>query len=265
MFYGAEETFVVVEGVVITGISNIDFDHSINEEAVNLLSNRGITRKINKPTVTSCAISRPILGDDIFFSLTGVSDLTGILIHGNSALSFTDAAIESYSLNVRANNNTPESTVNMKIFGDFKPSAPPVGLSGFTQDNSPLDAVPMTGLQLNIDDTSSAIESFEYNVQFDLKPTYEIESVKSSAVKILSPARYSCKASLVMLEEDFEDVTGFLETESYNRNLTFSLFSESGQHGSYEIPSGSKSSQSITAADSDLLKADFAFNGYKIF
>ena len=48
MFIGSEEAGVILNGINLTGITNVSFSSTINEEAVVLLANRGITRKINK-------------------------------------------------------------------------------------------------------------------------------------------------------------------------------------------------------------------------
>ena len=54
MFEGSEETFIILQNTLLDSVTNVSFDYQVNEEAILLLSNRGINRKINgirKPKV----------------------------------------------------------------------------------------------------------------------------------------------------------------------------------------------------------------------
>ena len=56
MFTASDESFIVLQRTLLTGVTNISFDQQINEEAVNLINLQGINRKIVNPTVTNCKI-----------------------------------------------------------------------------------------------------------------------------------------------------------------------------------------------------------------
>ena len=60
MFIGSDEAEVILNGFNLTGLTDVSFSSTINEEAVVLLANRGINRKINKGHVITCSINKLI-------------------------------------------------------------------------------------------------------------------------------------------------------------------------------------------------------------
>lgn len=211
MVTASDESYIILQNTLLTGITNLSFSYSSNQEATYLLSNKGINRKINSPQVIDCSIRKKYLGKDFLKDLTGFAGLSGQFIYGQNALDFNDAAISSYSIAMKTN-QLPEININLKIFGDLSPTTNLRKATAFA-DNENLN-LGQDSIFFNFLNKNSAIDDFSFSANFQIEPTYEIESIKSSKVKILPPVSYSTSASIEMTEQEYEDVTGLLQNET---------------------------------------------------
>lgn len=216
MFNGSEESYIILQNVLLTGISDISFQSTIQEGATKLLANQGINRKIYKPPTTTCSFSKPFNGQDFLQSLTGATNLSGQFIYKNNAIDFTDAAISSYGLNLDSN-GFGEISVTLQIFGEMKPTTT-LKLSTASGDFETIDETPKITF-FNLDNKNSAIKSLNYEASFDIKPTNNIGSINSSSVNILSPVTHRITADIEMLEQEIENVTGLIEEDKFNRKI----------------------------------------------
>ena len=223
MFTASDQGFIILQNTLLTGITNISFSQDIDEDAVNLLSNRGINRKIKGPLSTTCEITKIYGGKDFLQSLTGFVGLSGQFIYGSDALDFTDAAISSYGLRMDYQ-GPPEISVNLKIFGDLKPTTE-LRLNNASVDEEKIDAIDVDGsiMTFSYMGKNSPISQFSVNAAFDLRPTYEIESIKSSAVRIAPPVQFSSSASMELSEQEYENMSGLLESESFDRSISLTF------------------------------------------
>ena len=139
--------------------------------------------------------------------MTGFAGLSGQFIYGQNALDFSDAAISSYSIAMKTN-QLPEININLKIFGDLSPTTNLRKATAFA-DNDNLN-LGQDSIFFNFLNKNSAIDDFSFSANFQIEPTYEIESVKSSKVKILPPVSYSTSASIEMTEQEYEGVIGII-------------------------------------------------------
>ena len=260
MFVGSEETSLVLQNYSITGITDISFNTTVEEDAVLLLAERGISRKVNKGHVVNCKISKPYLGKEIFQEFTGITNLSGRFIYGANAVEFTDGVISSYSISVDTQ-SSPKVSVDMKIFGDFKPTA---NITSGTVDYS-FEELGPESVSIDVEGRNSTLTNFSYSVDFDVKPTYEINSIKSSSAKILSPIKYKSSAKMLMDEQEFENVTGLIESETFNRSITFNI-QDTGSNilNTYNIPNASLSSQEVKVAAGDLVEMSIEYAGFSI-
>jgi len=257
MFVGSEETKLILQNYEVTGITDVSFDSQIQEDAVALLSNRGITRKVNKGHIINCKISKPYLGKERFQEFTGITDLSGQFIYGENAVEFNGGAISSYSISVDTQ-GPPKVSIDMQIYGDFKPTTNLAsGLSDYEFEKLAPESV-----FIDLEGRNSILTSFSYSVNFDIKPTYEINSVKSSTSKIFSPINYSVSAKMLMDEQEFEDVASLIESEAFNRNILFNVQdSESTILNTYNIPNASLESQEVSIAAGDLVEMSISYKG----
>ena len=257
MFVGSEDAKVIIQGIAMTGITDISFDTSVEESSIVLLADRGINRKINNGHTVQCKISKSYLGKDRLQEFTGITNLSGQFIYGTNALEFNEATISSYSISADTE-NSPKVSVDMKIFGDFKPTTSiQAGASDYAFENLGPEST-----FINVEGRNSPLTNFSYNVNFDVKPTYEISSIKSSTSKILSPIKYSTSADMLMDEQEFVDMTGLIQSETFNRSVTFNIQDEnSNPLNTYNIPNASISSQSASVAAGDLVKMSVKYQG----
>ena len=252
MFEGSEETFIILQDTLLDSVTNVSFDYSVNEQATLLLSNRGINRKINQPQTARCSISKIYTNKDFIQELTGKTNLSGQFIYGDKALEFSDAVIKKYSVSVNAR-EIPKISVDLEIYGDLKPTTD-IRKNDASGDYKIKDS-DVGSVTLNMDDTNSAVTDFTFDAEFDVRPTYEIESVKSSAAKIITPIKYGCATNLEIIEQEFENMTGLLENESFNRNISFSFTDKDlNVLNSYAVPNASLASQSISITPRDTIK-----------
>lgn len=257
MFVGSEDAKVIIQGIALTGITDISFSTNIEEGSIVLLADRGINRKINNGHTVQCQISKSYLGQDRLQEFTGITNLSGQFIYGTNALEFNQATISSYSISADTT-NSPKVSVDMKIFGDFKPTTT---IQAGTADYGFENLGPESTF-INVEGRNSPLTKFSYKVDFDVKPTYEINSTKSSTSKILSPIKYSTSADMLMDEQEFTDITGLIESETFIRPVTFEMKNESSTVlNTYNIPNASISSQSASVAAGDLVKMSIKYQG----
>ena len=256
----AEESFVILNDVLITGVQSIDFSTDETQEATLLLNATGYNRKISAPAKTRCNITKSLLNKDFIKSITGLTDISGQFIHDGSALDFDSAAISSYQLTA-SNGSLPTVSFSIDIFGDFKPGTPKT-LGGMTAESG-IFGVPVTGFGINVDNNTNFIQNFNYSVDFDVRPTYQIDSIKSSAVKIVPPINYTANATFEFNDQTLEDVTGLLTNETFNRTVTFKMTGKFGlEICNLEIPSASLKSQKISQSASDTEQISLSYAGY---
>ena len=262
MFNGSEETNIILQQTLLTGITDVSFSYDIAEEYVLLLANRGINRKINKASTASCSISKKCIGRDFLQELTGYANLSGQFIYGTGGLDFDQATITNYKVSLSPQ-DIPTFSVDLKIYGDLSPT-PELRLISAYSDNSGENITP-TNIVFNLDNTISAVTKFSYSVDFDSRPTYEIESIKSSSSKILTPIKYSASADIEMVEQEFENMTGLLQSETFNRDISFSLVDASGVTlNTFSLPNASLKSQNISITPSDTIKLSLDYIGYSL-
>jgi hypothetical protein len=257
MFIGSEEAGVVLNGINLTGLTDVSFSSTINEEAVVLLADRGINRKINRGHVIDCKISKTYMGKDRLQEFTGITNLSGQFQFGTGAIDFNEASISSYSIDVGIQ-KAPQVSVNIKIFGDFKPAASKASFaSDYVLEDLGIDPATIT-----LESRQSLLQEFSFSVNFDVKPTFEISSVKSTSNKLFSPITYNAKAKLLVDEQEFIDVTGLLESENFNRSVSLSLQNTgSSVLNTYTVPNASLKSQSTSIAAGDLVEMSVEYLG----
>jgi len=216
MFNEAQESNIILQGVLLTGIKDIKFDSSVNESSTKLLSNQGIRRKIYGPQKTTCSFSKPYNGKDFIQSLTGVADLSGQFIYKDNAIDFSDAVISNYSLNLNED-GFAEVSVKLQIFGDTKPTTN-LQLTNAVQDFPILNRTPNI-LYFDLDGKSSAIKNFKYDASLNPKSSNIIGSTNSSNIDFTSPAVHNISADIEISGQEVEDVTGFLDNSKLTKNI----------------------------------------------
>jgi hypothetical protein len=262
----AEESFIILNDVLIKAVSSIGFQTEETQESTFLLNSTGFNRKIAAPPKTTCNIEKYLILNDFVKTLTGNTAISGQFIHEEKALDFSDGVISSYNVSA-SNGSLPSISFSIDIFGDFKPGEKKSLIAPNTTEEedvvSGLFGAPTTGFSINIDNSSNFVQSFNYSVDFNISPTYEIDSIKSSTVKILPPVTYQANAVFEVNNETLEDVTGLLNSETFNRTVFFDV----GTTGSifqniFSVPNASLRSQSITQNAADTTQISLSFVGY---
>lgn len=257
----SDQSFIILNDVLITGVQSIGFQTNETHESTFLLNGTGFNRRIAAPAKTTCTIEKFLVNKDFIQTITGVTDISGQFIHNDKAMDFTDGVISSYDFSV-SNDSLPSISFSIDIYGDFKPGTPKT-ISSMTQESG-IVGVDVTGFSLNLDNNTNFVQNFSYSVNFDARPTYEIASTKSSTVKILPPTQYSANASLEFNDQTLEDVTGLLENETFNRTVTFTISGDGEEIASFEVPGASLRNQSISQRVGDTEQISLSFVGYSV-
>ena len=222
MFNSSRECFLLLQNTLLTGINDVSFSSPVKEEYQKLLGGTSIKRKTNSPQVTTCQFNKKFNGKDFIQSLTGQENMSGQFVYGTGGLDFNKATISNYSLNIDRD-GLGQISVEMKIRGDIKP-ATSLRTGSASGDISVKDQTPHITF-FDLDSTNSAVNSISMQSTINSKPSYEIGSINSSDVKITSPVVTKISTNIEMLEQEVEDITGLVNEENFNKNISV-IFSD---------------------------------------
>ncbi len=238
MFNESEESNIILQGVLLTGIKDIKFDSSVNESSTKLLGNRGTKRKIYGPQKTTCSFSKPYNGKDFLQDLTGVCDLSGQFVYKNNAIDFSDAVISNYKLNLNED-GFGQVDVTLQIFGGIKPTTN-LKLLSASQDFPVINKTPSI-LDFDLGGKNSPIKSLSYEASLSPEGSIDIGDINSSNIYFSSPTVHKISADIEILEQEIEDITGFLDDSKLKKNIEILFAPETSRSDIDEI----KSIQSI--------------------
>lgn len=245
MFAGSDEVFLNISNGTTThhiqGLSDISFTHQ-NQESYNLLLISGANasiRALGSPPSIECSFSKPYINSTEEIP-TGVSNLSGEFIYGTGVLGFSDACVSNINISV-SEGSVPMVSYDLYIHGDIEPSVrtgndTSASTGNTYQNDYPTGALGATGITLTADFSTALqqsekadVQNFDYNVSFDFRPTYEIESIKSSSVRFVNPAVVTVDATVTPRSQVFESTTGTINDYNYNMSETVTLDSQYGQ------------------------------------
>ena len=215
MFNSSRECFLLLQNTLLTGINDVSFSSPVKEEYQKLLGGTSIKRKTNSPQVTTCQFNKKFNGKDFIQSLTGQENMSGQFVYGTGGLDFNKATISNYSLNIDRD-GLGQISVEMKIRGDIKP-ATSLRTGSASGDISVKDQTPHITF-FDLDSTNSAVNSISMQSTINSKPSYEIG-------KITSPVVTKISTNIEMLEQEVEDITGLVNEENFNKNISV-IFSD---------------------------------------
>lgn len=294
----------------VQGLQNVSFSHQ-NQESANLLLVSG-ARKLQRNTVAppsiQCSFSKPYINS--IDELPTGRLLSGEFIYGTGVLGFDDACISSLSVSVDPE-STPTISCTLDIYGDFKPitvtgtstnketitsfirheydfvsnDADSTVRTGFLPrlSHEPTGVIEAMTLSVSKDKAFGMfpIEAFDYNVSFDFRPTYEIDSIKSSTVKLVNPISITSETLIAVsggsrgllsnatgiaaTGYEMFDIQGDLNTNFYKRADTITLqVTIGGKTDSLKVPDAIMVDESISTDVSNITKLRFSHQGYMI-
>jgi hypothetical protein len=256
MFNSSRECFLLLQNTLLTGINDVSFSSPVKEEYQKLLGGASIKRKINSPQVTTCQFNKQFNGKDFIQSLTGQENMSGQFVYGTGGLDFNKATISNYSLNLDRN-GLGQISVEMKIRGDIKP-ATSLRTGSASGDISVKDQTPHITF-FDLDSTNSAVNSISMQSTINSKPSYEIGSINSSDVKITSPVVTKISTNIEMLEQEVEDITGLVNKENFNKNISVIFSDLSDAANAKEIAEARITAEKIKNSGVSIDDLDFGF------
>lgn len=222
MVNGSEESYIILEDYLLTGVTNVSFKNSVEEEVGLLLDNAGLYRKSRKPNTASCEISSNYLGPDLIQDLTGFTNLSGQFIYGENAINFDNAVITEYSINGGVGKSC-KTSFNLEIFGDLTPTTE-LRKNSVKEYFKP-ELVESINQDIVLDDFNSPIETFKYSVNFELGYKSELSDKNYSNVKIITPIKHKLSAGLKMMGQEYKNFSGYvLSDNQFSRDVSLSLY-----------------------------------------
>ena len=256
MFNSSKDCFLLLQNTLLTGISNVSFNSPVREDYQKMLGGAAIKRKINSPQEITCKFQKPYNGKDFLQSLTGQVDMSGQFVHGTGGLDFNLATISNYSLNLDQD-GFGDISIEMKIRGGIKP-ATFIRTGTASGDVEVINQTPTIAF-LDIDSGSSAIESINYSSSIKSVPSYEIGNTVSSDTKIVSPVVNNISVEMKALNQEVEDVTGLINEENFNKNISI-VFSTSGdKDNAAEIAQARITAEKIKSSGINIDDLDFGY------
>jgi hypothetical protein len=256
MFNSSRECFLLLQNTLLTGINDVSFSSPVKEEYQKLLGGTSIKRKINSPQVTTCQFNKQFNGKDFIQSLTGQENMSGQFVYGTGGLDFNKATISNYSLSLDRD-GFGQISVEMKIRGDIKP-ATLLRTGSASGDISVKDQTPSIAF-FDLDSTNSAVNSISMQSTINSKPSYEIGGANSSDVKIISPVVTKISTDIEMLEQEVEDITGLVNEENFNKNISVIFSDSSDAANAKEIAQARITAEKIKNSGVFIDDLDFGF------
>lgn len=265
MFNSSKDCFLLLQNTLLTGINNVSFNSPVRENYQKMLGGATIKRKINSPQEITCKFSKSYNGKDFLQSLTGQVDMSGQFVHGTGGLDFNLATISNYSLNLDQE-GFGDISVEMKIRGGIKP-ATFIRTGTASGDIEVINQTPTIAF-LNIDSGSSAIKSINYSSSIKSVPSYEIGNTISSDTKIISPVVNDISVDMQALNQEVEDVTGLINEENFNKNVSIVFSAREDKDNAAEIAQARITAEKIKSSGVNIDDLDFgygacAFNAYE--
>jgi len=222
MVNGSEETYIILEDYLLTGVTNVSFKNSVEEEVSLLLNNAGLYRNSKKPNTASCEISTYYLGPDLVQNLTGFTNLSGQFIYGENAINFDNAVITNYSINGGVG-KACKTSFSLEIFGELTPTTE-LRINSVQEYFQP-ELVESINQQITLDDFNSPINNFNYSVDFELGYSSELSDKNYSNIKIITPVKHKLSAGLKMMGQEFKNFSGYVSSENqFSRDVNLILY-----------------------------------------
>ena len=256
MFNSSKQCLLILQNTLLTGISDVSFSSPVKEQYQNLLGGASVKRKINSPQETTCQFSKVLNGPDFLQSLTGQENMSGQFIYGTGGLDFNKATISNYSLSLDKD-GFGQISVEMKIRGDIKP-ATSLRSANASGDIAVTDQTPFIQF-LDIAGTNPTVNSISIQSTINSKPTYEIGSINSSNVKIISPVVNKISTNIEMLDEQIEDITGLVKNDNLTKNISLVLGDINNKANAAEIAQARITAEKIKNSGVDIDDLDFGF------
>ena len=136
MYNGSEEVFLYLRSPSthryyrLSGIQNASFSHSTNESSTRLLLSdeqktgrlmQRTNRRFSSPQSVSCSFDKCYINQDFIKTFTGLNNVSGAFLYGDSYLAFDDAVINQYSVTLTPS-QIPKISVDMDIYGNLQPT-----------------------------------------------------------------------------------------------------------------------------------------------
>lgn len=221
MVNGSEETYIILEDYLLTGVTNVSFKNSVEEEVSLLLNNAGLYRNSKKPNTASCEISTYYLGPDLVQNLTGFTNLSGQFVYGENAINFDNAVITNYSIKGGVG-KACKTSFSLEIFGEMTPTTE-LRINSVQEYFQP-ELVESINQEITLDGFNSPINDFNYSVDFELGYNSELSDKNYSNIKIITPVKHKLSAGLKMMGQEFKNFSGYVSSEnqfSRDVNLIF--------------------------------------------
>jgi hypothetical protein len=248
-----------LEGVQLSGVTNINGSYSITEEPINIIG-QGYKYPVRQgPLVGNFGISRYYIGEDIFLNYTGDGSFAGSINYNDKSFGFNGGYLTEYSLSAGVG-QIPTSDISIVVHGEIGAGVDSEGTLAHpaiqipNQGSITLDC---KGYQTN------RVTSFSYTLRIDREPLYKIG--QSSPIQVTRKCPLKQEATFEIECDDFEiqNIREYLiQPEQQDINLSFSNPIDDSLIETFTIQKARLLNQSLSSDGSDIMTVSLAYQGY---
>lgn len=257
-----DEVNVNVAGTALSGISSVDFSYSNSSNIIKPLgSQRGLTT-VAGATQQQVSIARHLIYDDPILDYTGSSSMTGNIRYGGNVYRFSDAYLNSYSVNC-AVGSVPKVNASISVFNECFSSSESSNEFGSSISNI---YIPSQGsISITCDNSSTnRVIGFDYSITATRKVHFSIGAETPVSVELLPPLEYAAQVQIEVDAALPQRSFNFLDNRE-NKTVSFDINGRGGQDiQALTIPNATLVSESLSASDngSAILNLNYIGHGF---
>lgn len=262
---GSHDSQIIINNRLLTGIQNVSFEQSVNENSLSVLGRNHATSAINGPTSVTASIDKVLLNSDYVTGLSGSSLISGQFIYGDNMLDFNSGVLNGYSVSSTIG-ETPKIAFDFTIYGDLK-GTDTSRLSSATQDSG-MAEVADTGITVTFDkQPTNSIQSCTYTENYVVKPTYSVGLVRPSDIAVMGPIVQEATIAIDVEDYEIEDNFSFTNdtTKNRDRDISLSIENITGGKNLFKLKNACLVSESISAGVGNTVVANLLYRGFKEF
>jgi len=248
-----------LEGIQLSGVTNIGGSYSISEEPINIIG-QGYKYPVRQgPLVGNFDVSRYYIGADPFLNYTGVNSFQGSVNYNDKSFGFNGGYLTEYGISAGVG-QIPTSNVSIVVHGDIG-----AGVDAEGTNPHPTIQIPNQG-SISLDCKgyqTNRVTSFSYNLRIDREPIYKIG--QSAPVQVLRKCPMKQSASFEIECDDFEiqNIKEYLiSPDQQDINISFANPINDALIETFTIKKARLLQQSLSSDGTDIMTVSLSYEGY---
>jgi len=253
-----EQSFYI-EGIPVSGVTNIDGSYSISEEPINIIGKGFTYPTMQGPMVGEFSISKYYIGKDPFLEYINDTPMEGVIIYGDKSFGFNQGYLSEYSFSAGIG-QIPQSNISITTYGEIGSN---VGSQGSKEH--PKIQIPNQGsIKLNSRGFSTnRVTNFSYTTRINRTPIYKIGSGYPVQVDTQFPIIQQATFNVDVNDYEIQNIREFTSSPE-QQDLFFELRNPVNDEiiEIFSILNARLKTSSINSSSSDLLNVSLSYDGY---